>query len=361
MSGHDEDGQQGVGERRVAGRRRAVTIKMVAEAAAVSYQTVSRVINGSDGVAAETHARVLDAMRRLNYRPNPAAQRLARGGTAMVAAIFPLDSRFFFSDPYHLEILGGINHVVTDHGHSLVLSMPRSSASPSSGGGRFLQHHVADGLIVEGNAVGEEIRLLRESGYPVVVVGYADLEAPHVHPDDEGGAYAIAQHLLALGHRRIAIVSGPHDNDAAVQARWRGVTTAFDHGKVPLGRSLIMHGDFTADAGYKCAAEIMSNRQEMRPTAVLAFNDNMAIGLIRWLHEHGYRVPDDISITGFDDVDRAQLINPPLTTVRLDGYEQGRRAAEILFDLLADRPPLAQDISLPSQLIVRRSTTALVP
>jgi DNA-binding LacI/PurR family transcriptional regulator len=166
----------------------------------------------------------------------------------------------------------------------------------------------------------------------------------------------LAQHLVALGHRRIGIINGPESN-LAMQARWHGYERALLDAGITPDLNLVVHGDFTSPSGYKAAESLMGRAD--KPTAIFAFNDSMAMGAIRWLNEHNYDVPDDISVGGFDDTPSAENFNPPLTTVHQYSYDLGQRAADVLIDLIDGQPPHTTEIILPSYLVVRRSTAVL--
>jgi DNA-binding LacI/PurR family transcriptional regulator len=330
-----------------------VTIKMVAAHAGVSHQTVSRVINDKPGVAPETRARVLASIEALNYQPSLAARVLSKRHMSVIGVVIPFDPDFLFSDPHLLQVIHGIDREITLRDYSLLLSTPRSTHKPASAYHRLLKERLVDGVIVEGGMGEAGVQLLVDKGYPVVMVGYSASGIPSVHPDDEGGAYTLTQHLLALSHRRIGVIAGP--DYLATKARWRGYERAFLDAGLDTDPALLIHGDFTSHSGYEGVAHLMQRPDS--PSAIFAFNDRMAMGAIRWLREHGYVAPGDVSVVGFDDVPMAELFDPPLTTVRLFSADLGRRAVTLLFDLIDGNPPPTTEVVLPSRLIVRRSTT----
>lgn len=334
-----------------------VTIKEVAEQAGTSYQTVSRVLNNKADVAPDTRARVLKAIKALGYRPNVAARLLAQeqDRTFVIAHIIPFyDVDFVFENDHLLGMLHGIDREATLRGYSVLLSTARSSDDPASSYYRLLERQMVDGIIFE-SGVGEEgAELLVERGYKVVISGYTQSTIPSVHSDDENGAYVLTQHLLALGHRRIGVILGP-ERALPVQARWRGYERAMWDAVLDPQHTPRVEGDYGFESGYQGAAQLMGT--EPKPTALLAFNDAMAIGAMRWLNEQGYRVPADVSVAGFDDIPIAQFQSPPLTTIRLQSIEEGRRAAQTLFDILDGRALSAAQVVIPTELKVRGSTT----
>jgi len=325
-----------------------ITIRQVAEHAGVSYQTVSRVINDKAEVTEETRARVLASIKALNYHPSQAARALSRQRTSVIGVVIPFDPDFLFNDPHMLWILHGIDRELTLHDYSLLLCTSRYSDDPISAYQRLLNERLVDGVIVDGTYGEAGIRLLVERGYPVVVTGYCGNGIPCVHPDDEGGAYNLAQHLIALGHRRIGVIDGPEPS------RWRGFERACRDAGLDHDPHLVVHGDHTLRSGYEAVTSLM--QQPEPPTAIFAFDDKMAIGAMRWLREHGYAIPTDISVTGFDDMPTADLFDVPLTTVNLCSADLGQRAASLLISLIEGHAPGTAEIVLPTRMVVRQST-----
>lgn len=327
-------------------------MRTVAAAAGVSHQTVSRVVNGEPGVTDGTRDRVLAAMRSLAYRPGAGARALVRGRTEVVGMVVPHDPGFTFANDHLLRLIGGADTELAARGYGMLLSTRETGGGAASAYRRFDRRRLVDGLLVEAGVGADALPDLAASGYPVVVVGYTDQDVPCVHPDDEAGAYAVTQHLLALGHRRIGTVTGP--SALASGARLRGHERAYADARRRLPADLTEPGDFTVDSGYAAAGRLMSRRHP--PTALFAFNDGMAVGALRWLREHGHAVPGDVSVAGFDDTAAAGLVDPPLTSVSLHSTDLGRRAAQLLFDLIDERADPPRETVLPGTLVVRAST-----
>lgn len=330
------------------------TLRTVATAAGVSHQTVSRVVNADPTVTDAVRERVLSAMRLLGYRPHAGARALASGRTEIAGIVLPHDPGFAFSNDHLIRLVRGADQELASRGYGLLLSTREVPDDPSSAYRRFVQRRQVDGLLVEAGAGGEALTALRSAAYPTVVIGYTDEDLPCVHPDDEGGAYAVAQHLLALGHRRIAVVGGPPENALAMGARLRGLRRAFADARRAVPDDLMEHGDFTPGSGYAAAERLLARADP--PTAIFAFNDGMALGALRRLREHGHAVPGAVSVAGFDDTEAADLVDPRLTSVGLHSVDVGRRAAQILFDLIDGRPPAQREHVMPSTLKVRAST-----
>lgn len=330
------------------------TMRHVADRAGVSYQTVSRVINDAAGVAPETRTRVLAAMRELNYRPSVAARALARARTDAIGLVLPFPVDVTFANAHFLQTIGGVDRVVAENDYSLLVSSPNEEDPLLSAHRRMVRQRAVDGVVVEAGTGDEGIELLVEAGYPVVAIGHVALAVPSVQPDDESGAYSAMQHLLALGHRRIALIAGRSPANLAQQARRRGCERACTDAGLTPAEDLIAGGDFTLESGYQAASQLFD--RDDPPTAVLAFNDAMAIGAMRLLRERGIDVPREVSVVGFDDTPTAALLTPALTTVRIFSSELGQRAARTLIGMLRGTKVPPVPAVLPSQLVVRQST-----
>lgn len=330
------------------------TMRSVAEHAGVSHQTVSRVVNGDPTVTDAVRERVVAAMAELGYRPSAGGRAMARGRTEVVGMVIPHDPGFAFANDHLIRMMTGAEQELAARGYGMLLSTRETSKDPASAYRRFDRRRLVDGLIVEGGGGTAALPHLVELGYPVVVIGYTEDDLPMVHPDDEGGAYAVTQHLLALGHRRIGVVNGPPESRLAMDARLRGVHRAFRDARIEPGPNLIVHGDFTFESGYAAAQHLMGPPDP--PTAIFAFNDAMALGVLRRLRENGRNVPGDVSVAGFDDTSAAVLGETPLTSVALQSVDLGRRAAQILLDLLDGNTTHNDETIMAGRLMVRAST-----
>ncbi|MEW1847065.1 LacI family DNA-binding transcriptional regulator [Nonomuraea angiospora] len=335
------------------------TMRDVAARAGVSHQTVSRVVNGEPSVTEPVRQRVVAAMAALGYRPSAGGRAMARGRTEVVGLVVPHDPGFTFANDHLMRLIGGAEQEVAARGYGLLLSTRQAAGDAASAYRRFDRRRLVDGLLVEGGAGLGSLSGLLAQGYPTVVIGYAEGDLPMVHPDDEGGAYAVTQHLLALGHRRIGVIDGAAENRLAMAARLRGVERAFADARLAPSAELMVRGDFTVESGYT-AAGLLFDRPEP-PTAVFAFNDGMALGVLRRLRERGHAVPRDVSVAGFDDTSAGALSEPPLTSVALQSVDLGRRAAQILLDLLDGQQPADRRTVIASRLMVRTSTAPPPP
>ncbi|MGW6195510.1 LacI family DNA-binding transcriptional regulator [Kribbella sp. NPDC055110] len=314
----------------------------VARLAGVSGQTVSRVANGRQNVDALTRARVQDAMRQLGYRPNGAARALRSGEFRSIGVIV-----------YELSTFGTtrtLDAIATARGYSVNL-MPVLSISRQAVLDAFtrLGEQAVDGVIMMIEAhVLDEVHL--PVGLLVVVVHAGDhYDHPVVDTDQMQGARLATEHLLGLGHKTVWHLGGPPSSFAAAQRRRSWEQTLRDHGcDVPP----LLIGDWSSAAGYDAGCRLAVDESV---TAVFAANDQMALGVLRALHEHGRKVPDDVSVVGFDDMEEAAQFWPPLTTVRQAFADIGHRSVDtLLAEIHATNhhAPLA----VPTELILRRST-----
>ncbi|MCM2430663.1 LacI family DNA-binding transcriptional regulator [Streptomyces sp. RKAG337] len=320
----------------------------VARVAGVSHQTVSRVLNGASHVREETRDRVLAAIRQLDYRPNSAARALVTRRSQTLGVVS------FGSVLYGpASMLDGIEQAARSAGYFVSVASLRSldSRSVQEAVDRLRDQGV-EGIAViapQTSAVSAIGKL--STVVPVVAVGSgSESRVPVVAIDNESGALAATRHLLDLGHTTVHHVAGPPGwlETTARQNGWRKALKAAG-APVPPVRS----GDWSARSGYEAGLGLAA---DPAVTAVFCANDHMALGLLRALHESGRAIPGDISVVGFDDISEAAYFSPPLTTVRQDFGELGRRALELLVEELNGAGHSRQHILLPPEMVLRRST-----
>ena len=332
--------------------RVAVTMKDVARLAKVSVATVSRVLNSSAPVRADTSARVLEIARELRFSPNGAARTLKRRQASALGVILPDLYGEFFS-----ELLRGIDLEAQRAGHALLVSSSHHDAHGVSIAVRAMRGRV-DGLLVMAPEVSSaSLATALPDGLPTVILNTASTAgaAAAVTVDNMGGTRVVVHHLAALGHQLVAFLCGPSRNaDAA--ARLRGYRTAMRAAGLIVHESLVLRGDFTEQGGWLAARALIAS-DGPRPTALFAANDAMAVGALLALHESGIDVPGDISVVGFDDIPIARYVTPSLTTVRVAIDVLGARAAALLFRALTD--PMMQGYGhrevIPAELLIRQS------
>ncbi|NIK61267.1 LacI family DNA-binding transcriptional regulator [Kribbella shirazensis] len=317
----------------------------VARLAGVSGQTVSRVANGRLNVDAATRARVKDAMRELGYRPNGAARALRSGEFRSIGVIV-----FELSTFGTTRTLDAIATAATARGYSVNL-MPVLAVSRQAVADAFsrLGEQAVDGVIMMIEAqILDEVQL--PTGLPVVVV-HAGLHYDHpvVDADQTQGARLATEHLLELGHRTVWHLGGPPSSFAADQRRRSWEQTLRDH-RCAVPELLI--GDWSSASGYDAGCRLAADPDV---TAIFVANDQMALGVLRALHEHGRKVPDDVSVVGFDDMEEAAQFWPPLTTVRQTFTDIGQCSVDTLIAHLHDPSPHTA-LAVPTTLVIRNST-----
>jgi DNA-binding LacI/PurR family transcriptional regulator len=336
-----------------------VTLATVAEAVGVSRMTVSNAYNRPDQVSPELRARVLAAARELGYAgPDPVASTLSRGKTGSVGLVLDYPLTLAFTDPGTVQFLHGVAAGCEEQALGLSL-VPRIE----SGGAALVQKALVDGFVLYCVSPGDErMDAVRGRRLPYVRVDF-DPEPGQldVNIDDEGAARATAEHLVALGHRRIGIAlphdapgtTGPEAEQAARHhvttsrlAGWRaGLESAgIDWSSVPVAGG----PGKMREAGQVAAARLLDRAD--RPTAIVALSDVVALGVLEAARERGISVPGELSVTGFDDVPEAALAVPPLTTIRQPHNRKGSEAVRLLLD------PASGSVVLPTELVVRAST-----
>jgi DNA-binding LacI/PurR family transcriptional regulator len=327
------------------------TIQEVARAAGVAPSTVSRYLNGQLRVSPATEARMIDAVRDLGYVPNAQARNLARRRSGVVGFVVPE-----ISNPYFGAIADYVVDAVERHGLLVLLCSTRSQAVREASYIDLLASGAIDGMLYLGSfPSNERLAAAIRGGLPVVVIDEPIADATGVHTvvmDDYAGGYQAAGYLVALGHRRIAFVSGPAEL-ASVQERRRGYEDALRKGGIDPAEQLVLAGHFTEQFGMSALPRLLSAPQP--PTAAFVASDYIALGMLSAAETHGVRVPGDLSVVGFDDIRFSQYVRPRLTTIRSPLERLARVGVELLFERLAGADSGARTEVLPVELIVRES------
>ncbi len=333
------------------GRPRA-TIRDVASAAGVSIATVSRVLNGRRDVAPKTREAVLKAVADHGFAMNRNARALSGGRTGLVGVTVPLVAETYFS-----VILSGIAEALYEQDMRIVLCPTLHQHEREVNLLDRLMHGTTDGAILtlpeESN---KELKALKRQSLPFVVIDPRiplDETIPAVSAGHATGARDATEHLLSLGHRRIAAITGPPTWMASTE-RLNGYRAAMAAAGVLPDPKLVVPSDFRIDGGEAAAGTLLDLADP--PTAIFGFNDNVAIGALQAARARGLRVPDDLSVAGFDDSEHAALVSPALTTVRQPLAEMGRIAVSLLLRLIENQSVETLRIELATRLIVRDST-----
>ena len=331
-----------------------VTIGEVARYAGVSVATVSRVLNNSESVKPATAQRVMAAIRELDYIPNQSARNLRRSESRVILTLAPN-----FSNPYYSSILTGIGDLAHDCAYSVLICNTGGQAENEERFLKMLDAHRADGAIFLGCRKNNP--LLREYAqhYPIVqCCEYVpEIQQPTVSIDNYTAAAETVRYLIGQGHRRVALLSA--DNDfISTQQRRQGYCDALAEAGLPCGDELVA----LADADYSFASGLAAAKRlltaQPRPTAVFCVSDILALSVISRAHDMGLRVPEDLSVTGFDDVDYTTMFHPHLTTVAQPCYEMGQVSLRLLLRMLGGEKVSHTHTFLPHKLVIRESVAA---
>jgi DNA-binding LacI/PurR family transcriptional regulator len=338
--------------------RRSPTIADVARAAGVSKGTVSFALNDRPGVAPATKARILAAAEELGFRPSHRARALSHSRSFALGLVMARPPELLGADPFFPAFIAGVETELAKAGHALLLRVVTGGwAEEAEGYRRLAEDGRVDGVFLSDLRIGSDprLKLLAELRLPAITLQHPDVESPFpaVTLDERSGVTAVVEHLAGLGHRRIAHVAGPQEfvHGSGRRTAWR---EALDALGLPPGPEVA--GDFTAAGGATATRRLLQAAEP--PTAIVYANDLMAIAGVTVAHEMGLRIPDDLSVTGFDDTELAGHVHPPLTTVRVDALGMGRAAARLLLQHVERADAVETgDIALPpAELVLRRST-----
>jgi len=335
-----------------------VTIADVAEAAGVSKTSVSFAFNSPERLGGTTALRIREVADSLGYRPHPVARALGQRRTGTIGVLTPQALSIIFSNPFFGALSEGIALAAEDSGYGLTFISPLHGSLANA-----MRRAAVDGCVSVGLAADHpEVEQVRRAGLPLVSVDSSALpDSPSVGVDDEGGARAAAEHLLGLGHQRFIVLAvepphpGGHDTNGVVGRRLFAYREALAEAGVELPDEAVFAAPASIAGGI--AAFTRAWDGGLRPTAVLAMSDAMALGAIRAIRDQGRSVPGDVSVVGFDDLDLAQLTDPPLTTVHQPVRRKGEEAVRLLVSLIDGRAEeRPEHRRLETRLVVRAST-----
>jgi LacI family transcriptional regulator len=333
----------------------AVTLKDIAKAVGKSVSTVSSALNDYDDVSEETKEFIRRVAREMGYTPNIAAQRLRKKRTDTLGLILPTFGPRF-SDPFFSELLAGIGNESSANGFDVLVSTQAPGPGEEDAYRRMISGQRVDGLLVARTRCHDlRIAFLAEHSFPFVAFGRTDQDFDFPYVDEDGvlGMKLVTQHLINLGHRRIAFIAAPSDLMFA-RHRLAGFRQAMEENGLLPDESLVVVGDMTQRNGHRLAGELLDRPD--RPTAIAASNDLMALGAITAAQERGLVVGQDMAITGFDDIPPAQYSHPPLTTVHQPIYHIGRLICDMLIKCINGQGLGERHVLLQPSLVVRRSS-----
>ncbi|MCP2164170.1 LacI family DNA-binding transcriptional regulator [Goodfellowiella coeruleoviolacea] len=349
------------------------TIRELAQLCGVSLATVSRVFNKPDSVSPKTRERVERMARELDYRPNESARTLATGRSTMVGLVWDTDHRRSgWRHPFLQDLLIGLKSALSAHGYHLLMlatgeaahhrQVGASLADPVGYVDTVRRHDLAGVVLIDSGSDAEAFALFAQSGLPCVAIDVAvdGPRATYVTSANAEGAGQAVRHLLGLGHRRIATIAGPARTRPGAD-RLAGYRAALAEAGVPVREDYVAEGDFYRASGHSAMRKLLALPEP--PTAVFAAGDEMAVGALLAARQAGCRVPDDVALVGFDDIEVAALVEPALTTVAQDKSGFGRAAAAAVMAMVegGKAAPTPAPVELATTLVVRDSCGAAAP
>jgi len=333
------------------------TIIDIAKKAGVSIATVSFVINKTKPISTETKNRVEKAIKSLDYHPSKSARNLVTGKTGNIGFILT-DDHFLRTEPFYTRIFLGTEFEARSEGYYVLLTTIRPDFDGTDALPRYILNRNVDGLIIAGKISFSFIEKIVSYNLPTVFVDYypPTNNFPSVLIDNIQGAQLATNHLIDLGHKNIAFIGGDIEHPSWID-RLKGYKQALENADIPIKNNLIITNDKYQGRqnGFNSAKTLFSKKNNI--TAVFAANDAMAIGVMNYLKENGYKVPEDVSLIGFDDIEADLMLSPTLTTIRVPKIELGAEALKLLVSTIKSKKSLSKKILVPVELIVRASTS----
>lgn len=331
-----------------------ITMAEIARRAGVSKTTISRVLNDRPDVDQATRQRILKLIEETGYVPHPSAVSLAAGRTGLVGLLAPSLLR-----PWTIQIIQGIADAIESTDYEFILYTTSMADRNQEMYARALTSGLTDGLIaiLPRELAMQYLTKMRKQSFPIVLIDYRGQvrDMPCVMAANGSGARRVVEHLISLGHRRIGMITGLMDLGCSID-RLDGYRRSLQAANLEMAPELIVEGDFSEPSGYSGMHRLMSLPNP--PTAVFSSNDEMALGVMRAAKELELRIPEDISLVGFDDIPMSQFTAPSLTTVRQPMSDMGRKAAEMLLLQIDGKELPESRVVLPTELVVRESTAA---
>ena len=335
-------------------RHRVTTIRDVAEAAQLSPTSVSRYLNGDIVLPKTSASRIDRAVRELNYQPNRLARNLSLGQSKMIGLIIP-----DISNPFFATLACAVEEVAFKAGYGVLLCNTQNDPDREFSYLKLLSGRQLDGILfLTGQAENPELAEILQRSRNVVLIDedVPGVSAPKIFSENRIGGFLATRHLLENGHRRIAFIGGPK-NLLSTQERFTGFKNALkEQGLKPIPQ-LVRFGPYTSDFGRETASRFFEAKTW--PTAIFASSDYVALGVLNAAHRAELHIPDSLSLIGFDDMPLAELLQPPLTTVRQSARALGAEGAKVLLDLVAGKPVKQAETRLPVELIKRGSVRKL--
>jgi DNA-binding LacI/PurR family transcriptional regulator len=325
-------------------------MKLIAEDAQVSIATVSRVLNGKDSTSVETRERVMRSVEKLGYKPNMIARSLRTRKSFVLGLIIPS-----ITNPFFTNIARAVEDIALQSGYVVTIFSSDQNLEKEKHCLEFMCNRMVDGALV---AVADQFKsnldLLANSEIPVVLIDRCleNASFDRVMVDTYGGTYRAVEYLLQRGYHRIGMIAGPQNVSTAVDKALGYKQALADH-NLPLEENLLLYGDYTEESGVALGRHFLSQPQP--PDAVIVSNNLMTLGLYRVIKEYGLRIPHEIALVGFDDIQWSSLVTPPITMVDQPTYELGKKAIEFLLERIAGNTEKPRKHILRTQMVIRGS------
>ena len=339
--------------------KKRVTIKDVAREAEVSIATISYVINNKDNLSKETIEKVNNTIRRLNYIPDLSARSLVNKKSNLIGIVIPQTEpgkQLMFNNPFYSEFISGVEYTARLNGYHIIISGADADESYLE----ISKKRNLDGIIILGAYPQEFFSDLKKSSIPIVLIdSYCDDHYFHsIQINDRYGGYIATRYLIENGHRDIALLTGKIKKDGVSEKRYQGYKDALKEYEIPYRPDYVFEGLVDYDYGLNIADRILNSSRNL--TAVFSTADIMAMGLIRRLKVLGVKIPDDMSVIGFDDVYITKLIDPGLTTVKQNIFLKGETSVKLILDCINGKQRGKQEIILPIEIMERDTVKRLV-
>ena len=330
-----------------------VTIKDIANVTGFSINTVSRALNSKPEIRTETKEKILETAKKLGYYPNKLARGLRSNKTQTIGVIVT-----DIANPFFGSLVKGVERTARKHSYSIILQDTDEDYEREKEAIEVMFSERVDGLLITPVQTGTEtIEKLKESGLPFVLLGrhFDDLETDYVVTDDIQGGYLATEYLLKCRHEKIAIINGPLHISSAKE-RFQGYKKALARYEIQFDKSLVSFGAITMGDGYTAVQALLE--RSPRPTAIFCYSDFVAFGVMKAIRESELRIPKDIAVVGYDDIEFSSCLEVPLTTVRIPKKELGSRAMEALYGRIGEAGKVEeyQEVQLDVELSVRQST-----
>ncbi len=334
----------------------SVTIKDVAKAAGVAASTVSRVIADNPRISQKTKEKVLQVMKEMDFYPNAIARSLANRSTKTIGVIMPHSSEQVFVNPFFTEVMRGIGMSAMKRGYNVLFSTGSDIEEEYRSTSKLVNEQRVDGLILLTSRIKDKtIDELIKKKFPFVVVGkHPKLENINwVDNNNQEAGYTATEHLIKQGHKSIGFIGGEFTY-VFMGERFKGYKKALDSFSIEFSKEFLALEEFLEEGGYRAMKKLLSNKK--RPTAVVVADDLMAFGVMRAIKEEGLRIPQDISVVGFNDTPLASYVDPPLTSVEIFVFDLGYNASEVLINQLEQEDDQKKHIIVPTRLKIRKSS-----